>query len=42
MRSKEHDDEEEQLKRAIEESKRDAPGTTSRRLGKRARDETEE
>lgn len=41
MRSKEHDDEEEQLQRAIEESKREAdPG--GRRGGKRGRDDSEE
>lgn len=46
MRSKEHDDEEEQLKRAIEESKREVDTVggsgTGRRYGKRARDESEE
>ncbi|KAF2716290.1 hypothetical protein K431DRAFT_298770 [Polychaeton citri CBS 116435] len=47
MRSKEHDDEEEQLQRAIEESKRDTEGTgtgtgTGRRSGKRSRDDSEE
>lgn len=44
MRSKEHDDEEEQLKRAIEESKREVEGseTGGRRNGKRSRDDSEE
>lgn len=44
IRSKEHDDEEEQLQRAIEESKRevDPVGGTSRRTGKRARDDSSE
>lgn len=44
MRSKEHDDEEEQLKRAIEESKREVEGAESngRRSAKRGRDESEE
>ncbi|SMR50313.1 unnamed protein product [Zymoseptoria tritici ST99CH_3D1] len=44
MRSKEHDDEEEQLKRAIEESKRAADGGTGtgRRVGKRGRDDSSE
>lgn len=47
MRSKEHDDEEEQLRRALEESKREASIGTSgtgggRRAGKRAREEGEE
>lgn len=43
MRSKEHDDEEEQIQRAIEESKREV-GTTgnTRRIGKRSREESEE
>lgn len=43
MRSKEHDDEEEQFRRAIEESKRelDGPGT-GKRGGKRLRDDSEE
>lgn len=39
MRSKEHDDEEEQLQRALEESKKENAG---RRNGKRARDDGEE
>lgn len=43
MRSKEHDDEEEQLRIALEESKREVVGSgTGRRNGKRARDESEE
>jgi hypothetical protein len=43
MRSKEHDDEEEQFRRAIEESRRDVePSTNGRRNGKRARDDSEE
>lgn len=43
MRSKEHDDEEEQLQRAIEESKRDTEGVGSgKRTGKRSRDDSEE
>lgn len=43
MRSKEHDDEEEQLQRAIEESRRDAePTGTGRRSGKRGRDDSSE
>ncbi|KAF2171901.1 hypothetical protein M409DRAFT_18131 [Zasmidium cellare ATCC 36951] len=44
MRSKEHDDEEEQLQRAIEESRRDAEpvGGTGRRGGKRGRDDSSE
>lgn len=43
-RSKEHDDEEEQLQRAIEESKREVevPGNGGRRNGKRGRDDSEE
>lgn len=44
MRSKEHDDEEEQLQRAIEESRRDAEpvGGTGRRSTKRGRDDSSE
>jgi len=43
VRSKEHDDEEEQLQRAIEESKRAVDGSgTGGRAGKRGRDDTEE
>jgi hypothetical protein len=43
MRSKEHDDEEEQIQRAIEESKREVEGSTGgRRNGKRLRDDSEE
>lgn len=44
MRSKEHDDEEEQLKRAIEESKRevDGVGGSGRRAVKRVRDDSSE
>jgi hypothetical protein len=43
MRSKEHDEEEEQLLKALEESKRDVEGpTTGRRNGKRVRDASEE
>lgn len=42
-RSQLHDDEEEQLKRAIEESKREAEGTGSNaRRTKRGRDDSEE
>ena len=40
MRSKEHDDEDEQLRRAIEESKREVEG--GRRNGKRGRDDSDE
>ena len=39
MRSKEHDEEEEQFLRALEESKREVEG---KRNGKRARDDSEE
>ncbi|KAM3416635.1 putative histone deacetylase complex subunit cti6 [Cercospora zeina] len=44
MRSKEHDDEEEQLRIAIEESKREQAGKTGsgRRNGKRGRDDSSE
>jgi hypothetical protein len=44
MRSKEHDDEEEQLKRAIEESRRevDSVAGTGRRVAKRGRDDSSE
>lgn len=43
MRSKEHDDEEEQIQRAIEESKREVEGGSGgKRNGKRARDDSEE
>ena len=43
MRSKEHDEEEEDLQRALEESKREVAGSgTGRRNGKRARDDSEE
>lgn len=42
MRSKEHDDEEEQLRRALEESKRETAPANGRRAGKRAREENEE
>lgn len=43
MRSKEHDDEEEQLRRAIEESKRGLAGSgNGRRNGKRGRDDSDE
>ncbi|KAI5357121.1 Putative Zinc finger, PHD-type, ubiquitin interacting, Zinc finger, FYVE/PHD-type [Septoria linicola] len=43
MRSKEHDDEEEQLRIAIEESKRESAGKgTGRRNGKRNRDDSSE
>ncbi|KAI7463150.1 hypothetical protein KC351_g15997, partial [Hortaea werneckii] len=43
MRSKEHDDEEEQLRRALEESRREQEGPgNGRRIGKRARDESED
>lgn len=43
MRSKEHDDEEEQLRRAIEESKRGLGGNgNGRRNGKRGREESDE
>lgn len=43
MRSKEHDDEEEQLRIALEESKREVDGSgKGRRNGKRGRDESEE
>ena len=43
MRSKEHDEEEEELQRALEESKREVAGSgTGRRIGKRARDDSEE
>lgn len=44
MRSKEHDAEEEQLRRALEESKREVEGTASngRRNGKRGRDDSDE
>lgn len=40
MRSKEHDDEEEQMRQAIEESKREVG--TGKRNGKRSREDTEE
>jgi hypothetical protein len=43
MRSKEHDDEEAQIQRAIEESRREvAAGGNGKRNGKRARDDSEE
>ena len=42
MRSKEHDDEEEQMRIAIEESKRGLSGTNGRRNGKRGRDDNDE
>lgn len=43
MRSKEHDDEEEQFRRAIEESKRElGDGKTGRKNGKRDRDDGDE
>ena len=43
MRSKEHDEEEEEFRRAIEESKRANPGAEKgKRGGKRARDDSEE
>ncbi|KAK5697640.1 Histone deacetylase complex subunit [Elasticomyces elasticus] len=43
MRSKEHDDEEEQLRRALEESKKEVDGVpTGRRNGKRGRDEIDD
>jgi hypothetical protein len=43
MRSKEHDDEEELLQRAIEESKREIEArAAARKNGKRARDDSEE
>lgn len=44
MRSKEHDDEEEQLRIAIEESKREQAGKSGngRRNGKRGRDDSSE
>jgi hypothetical protein len=43
MRSKEHDDEEEQLRRALEESKREVDGAgNGKRNGKRGRDEGDE
>lgn len=44
MRSKEHDAEEEQLRRALEESKREVEGTASngRRNGKRGRDDSDD
>ncbi|RMZ14852.1 hypothetical protein D0860_01916 [Hortaea werneckii] len=43
MRSKEHDDEEEQLRRALEESRREQEGSgNGRRNGKRTRDESED
>jgi hypothetical protein len=43
MRSKEHDDEEEQFRRAIEESKREIEGPeTGKRGSKRARDGSDE
>ena len=43
MRSKEHDDEEEQLRKAIEESRREVEGSgTGKRGGKRVRDDSEE
>jgi len=43
MRSKEHDDEEEQLRIALEESKREAePAGNGKRNGKRSRDDSEE
>ena len=43
MRSKEHDAEEEQMQRAIEESKREVgSGGNGRRNGKRGRDDSEE
>ena len=42
MRSKEHDEEEEELQRALEESKREVAAGNVRRNGKRARDDSEE
>jgi hypothetical protein len=44
MRSKEHDDEEEQLKRAIEESRREVDGVvgSGRRVTKRGREDSSE
>ena len=43
MRSKEHDDEEEQIQRAIEESRREVEGAgNGRKSGKRVRDDSEE
>lgn len=43
MRSKEHDDEEEQLQRALEESKREVESTgNGRRVGKRGRENGDE
>lgn len=42
MRSKEHDDEEEQMRQAIEESRREVDIGTGRRNGKRSREDNEE
>ena len=43
MRSKEHDDEEEQLRRALEESKKEVDGAgAGKRSGKRAREDNDE
>lgn len=42
MRSKEHDDEEEQLQRALEESKREHDPVGGKRGRKRSRDNSEE
>jgi hypothetical protein len=43
MRSKEHDDEEEEFQRALEQSKRDVEGSTGgKRNGKRGRDDSDE
>lgn len=42
MRSKEHDDEEEQMRKAIEESKRSVDSGSGKRGGKRSREDTEE
>lgn len=42
MRSKEHDDEEEQMRKAIEESKREVDTGNGRRNGKRSREDAEE
>jgi hypothetical protein len=42
MRSKEHDEEEEQLQKALEESKKEVGSGNGRRAGKRGRDDSEE
>lgn len=42
MRSKEHDDEEEQLQRALEESKKVNDLSGGKRNGKRSREDSEE